>query len=45
MTDPLAKPATKYTIEANQNAGALINFDDVNDFKRAQQGLIATHQT
>ncbi|MBE52798.1 MAG: hypothetical protein CL448_07170, partial [Acidimicrobiaceae bacterium] len=45
MTDPLAKPATKYTIDANSNAGALINFDDDSDFKRAQQGLIATHET
>ena len=45
MTDPLAKPATKYTIEANRNAGAFINFDDDRDFKRAQQGLIATHET
>ena len=45
MTDPLAKPATKYPIEANRNAGAFINFDDDRGFKRAQQGLIATHET
>ena len=45
MTDPLAKPATKYTKDANSNAAALINFDDDGDFRRAQQGLIATHET
>ena len=45
MTDPLAKPATKYTKEANSYAAALINFDDDGDFRRAQQGLIATHET
>ena len=45
MTDPLAKPATKYTKDANANAAALINFDDDGDFRRAQQGLIATHET
>ena len=45
MTDPLAKPATIYTKDANSNAAALINFDDDGDFRRAQQGLIATHET
>ena len=45
MTDPLAKSATKYTKDANSNAAALINFDDDGDFRRAQQGLIATHET
>jgi alkyl sulfatase BDS1-like metallo-beta-lactamase superfamily hydrolase len=45
MDDPLAKPATVHTVKANQGARALINFDDVNDFERAQQGLIATHET
>lgn len=45
MTDPLAKTATKYTKDANSNAAALINFDDDGDFRRAQQGLIATHET
>ena len=45
MDDPLAKPATTHTINANQRAGALINFDDDSDFERAQQGLIATHET
>ena len=45
MDDPLAKPATPHTIEANRHAGALINFDDLNDFERAQRGLIATHET
>ena len=45
MDDPLAKPATTHTIEANQGAGALINFDDGSDFERAQKGLIATHET
>ena len=45
MDDPLAKPATTHTIKSNQSAGALINFDDGDDFERAQQGLIATHQT
>ena len=39
MTDPLAKPATIYTKDANSNAAALINFDDDGDFRRAQQGL------
>ena len=45
MDDPLAKPATRDTIEVNQRAGALINFDDASDFARAKQGLIATHET
>ena len=45
MDDPLANPATTHTIKANQSAGALINFDDDSDFERAQQGLIATHET
>ena len=45
MDDPLANPATTHTIKANQSAGALINFDDASDFERAQQGLIATHET
>jgi len=45
MDDPLANSATTHTIKANQSAGALINFDDDSDFGRAQQGLIATHET
>ena len=45
MDDPLAKPATTHTIEANQSAGVLISFDDLSDFERAQKGLIATHET
>jgi len=45
MDDPLAKPATHHTVAANQHAGALINFDDVNDFERAKRGLIVTHKT
>ncbi len=45
MDDPLANPATTHTVESNRSAGALINFDDVSDFERAQRGLIATHET
>mgnify|MGYP001235501844 CR=1 FL=1 len=45
MADPLAKPATSHTVKANTRAGALISFDDVKDFERARQGLIATHET
>ena len=44
MTDPLAKPATKYTKDANANAAALINFDDDGDFRRAQP-VSYTHLT
>ena len=45
MDDPLAKPATPHTVNANQRAGAIINFDDGSDFERAKQGLLATHET
>ena len=36
-----AKPATKYTIEANQNVLKSLPFNDKEDFKNAQRGFIA----
>ena len=44
MSDPPPAPkdASKITVAANANASAMVSFDDDGDFRRAQQGLLAT---
>ena len=41
-TPTAPKDASKITVAANANASAMVSFDDDGDFRRAQQGLLAT---
>ena len=37
-----SKPATQYTIDANQEVYALLDFEDTEEFENATKGLIAS---
>ena len=40
-----SKPATKYTIDANQEVYALLDFEDTAEFENATKGLLASPDT
>ena len=40
-----SKPATQYTIDANQEVYALLDFEDTEEFENATKGLIASPDT
>ena len=40
-----SKPATQYTIDANQEVYALLDFEDTAEFENATKGLIASPDT
>ena len=40
-----SKPATQYTIDANQEVYALLDFEDTAEFKNATKGLLASPDT
>ena len=40
-----SKPATQYTIDANQEVYALLDFEDTAEFENATKGLLASPDT
>ena len=40
-----SKPATQYTIDANQEVYALLDFEDTTEFENATKGLLASPDT
>ena len=40
-----SKPATQYTIDANQEVYALLDFEDTAEFENATKGLLASPNT
>ena len=40
-----SKPATQYTIDANQGVYALLDFEDTTEFENATKGLLASPDT
>lgn len=40
-----SKPATQYTIDANQEVYALLDFEDTAEFENATKGLLASLDT
>jgi alkyl sulfatase BDS1-like metallo-beta-lactamase superfamily hydrolase len=39
-----SKPATQYTIDANQEVYALLDFEDTTEFENATKGLLCSYR-